>query len=305
MKIFIADKRTSFTDDQISLLQSKGEVTFIETSEDWKNNQEILTQEEKILALDPNVCEWSLSHDLLDKIPNIKAICVPTTRYGWIDPEYIKSKNILLTNVPKYSTESVAEHAIFQMLSLAKKIVMISSNNWKLDYDKHLGKAIKGKQMGIIGLGEIGTKIAEFGNGLGMNVCYWSRSSRDDRFEYLELKELLKTSDYLFLAVADNSETKNFLSNEMVDMVKKDACIISVTGNVAWDFNYVSEKVKKGDLYGIAVDDESTYVNSSEINIFVTPHMAWYTKDSVEEDYRIWVNSVISVIDGNPINTVN
>lgn len=155
MKIFIADKRESFTDNQVSLLQTKGDVTFIETPEDWKNNQEIYSQEEKILALDPNVCEWKLPHELLDRIPNVKAICVPTTRYGWVDPEYIKSKNIILTNVPKYSSESVAEHAIFQMLSLAKKIAMVSSNNWKLDYDKHLGQDITGKQMGIIGLGSI------------------------------------------------------------------------------------------------------------------------------------------------------
>lgn len=304
MKIFIADKRTSFTDEQVSLLQSKGEVTFIETPEDWKNDQEILTQEEKILALDPNVCEWNLSHEVLDKIPNIKAICVPTTRYGWVDPEYIKSKNIPLTNVPKYSTESVAEHAIFQMLSLAKKIVMVSSNNWKLDYDKHLGQDIKGKQIGIIGLGAIGTKIAELGKGLGMNISYWSRSSKDGRFEYKELDDLLSTSDYLFIAVADNSETKNFLGNDMVDKVKKAACIISVTGNVAWNFDYVSEKVEKGDLYGIAVDDESTYVNSPDVNIFVTPHMAWYTKDSVAEDYRIWVNNINSACDGYPENIV-
>lgn len=305
MKIFIADKRESFTDEQVSLLQTKGDVTFIETPEDWKFNQEIYAQEEKILALDPNVCEWKLSHELLDKISNVKAICVPTTRYGWADPEYIKSKNITLTNVPKYSTESVAEHAIFQMLSLAKKIAMVSSNNWKLDYEKHLGQDIKGKQMGIIGLGAIGTKIAEFGKGLGMNVCYWSRTSKDERFEYKELDNLLSTSDYVFLTVADNSETKNFLSKEMVNKIKKGTCIISVTGNVAWNFNYVSEKVKNGDLYGIAVDDESTYINSSDINILVTPHMAWYTKDSVAEDYKIWVESIVSVIDGKPINVVN
>lgn len=304
MKIFIADKSESFTDDQVSLLQTKGDVTFIQTPEDWKTNQEIYTQEEKILALDPGVCEWNLSHEILDNIPNVKAICVPTTRYSWVDPEYIKSKGIILTNVPKYSSESVAEHAIFQMLSLARKIAMVSSNNWKLDYGQHLGQNIARRQMGIIGLGSIGTKIAEFGKGLGMNVCYWSRASKDERFEYKELDDLLVTSDYIFVAVADNSETKNFLSKEMVDKAKKGACIISVTGNVAWDFDYVSEKVIDGNLYGIAVDDESIYVNSSNANILVTPHMAWYTKDSVAEDYRIWVENIVSAIDGEVQNKV-
>ena len=59
MKIIIADKKTSFTDEQISLLETKGDVVFIETNEEWKNTKEIFSEDEKVLALDPGVCDWS------------------------------------------------------------------------------------------------------------------------------------------------------------------------------------------------------------------------------------------------------
>ena len=58
MKIIIADKKTSFTDEQISLLETKGDVVFIETNEEWKNTKEIFSEDEKVLALDPGVCDW-------------------------------------------------------------------------------------------------------------------------------------------------------------------------------------------------------------------------------------------------------
>ena len=66
------------------------------------------------------------------------------------------------------------------MLAVSKKLPLIISNGWKLDWDKHLGYEIKGKSMGIIGLGDIGSRVAELGKGMGMDVCYWSRKSKDE-----------------------------------------------------------------------------------------------------------------------------
>lgn len=305
MKIFITDKESSFTKEQISLLQSKGDLVFIDTPESWKSNQEIYSQDEKVIALGPDVPEWKFPNELVDKIPNLKGVCLPTTGFGWVDGEYLRSKNIILANVPKYSTEAVAEHCILLMLALSKNLVMMINNNWTLDYDNHLGREIKGKRMGVIGLGAIGTRVAEFGMGMDMDVCYWSRSSRDDRFKYLELEELLKTSDYIFLTLAHNSETLNFLSKERLDLIKDGAYIINITGNELWNFEYAIEKVKNKSLAGIGMDGEKKDIKDYGCNILVTPSMAWYTKEALEEDTRIWVESILSVVDGEPINVVN
>jgi len=305
MKIIIADKKSSFTDKQISLLEKKGNVVFIETKEEWNKSKEIFSEDDKVLALDPGVCDWQFPNETIEKVPNLKGICLPTTRYTWVDGEYLKKKNIVLTNVPKYSTESVAEHAIFLMLSITKKLPLIISNGWKLDWDKHLGYEIKGKRIGIIGLGDIGSRVAELGKGMGMEVCYWSRKSKDERYTYLELDELIKSSDYIFLTIADGPETKEFLNKERIDMMKKNSYIINTTGNEVWDFNYAVEKVKDESIGGIGLDEDKVEMKDYGCNVMITPHIAWYTKESFEEDYRIWVECIISVVENNPINGVN
>lgn len=305
MKIIIADKKTSFTDKQISLLKEKGNVVFIETKEDWNKSKEIFSEEEKVLALDPGVCDWSFPNEIIDKVPNLKGICLPTTRFTWVDGEYLRKKNIVLTNVPKYSTESVAEHAIFLMLSITKKLPLIISNGWKLDWEKHLGYEIKDKRMGIIGLGDIGSRVAELGKGMGMDVCYWSRKSRDEKYTYLELEELIKSSDYIFLTIADGPETKEFMNKERIDMMKKNSYIINTTGNEVWDFNYAVEKVKDESIGGIGLDEDKIEMKDYGCNVMITPHIAWYTKESFVEDYRIWVECIISVVDNKPINAAN
>lgn len=305
MEIIIADKKTSFTTKQISNLEKKGNVVFIETNEDWNASKEIFSEEEKVLALDPGVCDWAFPNDVIDRSTNLKGICLPTTAYSWVDGKYLRKKNIVLTNVPKYSTESVAEHAIFLMLLITKKLPLIINNGWELDYDKHLGYQIKGKRMGIIGLGDIGSRVAELGAGIGMDVCYWSRKSKDSRYTYLDLEELLKTSDYIFLTIADGSETKEFMNKERINMMKKNSYIINTTGNGVWDFDYAVEKVKDESIGGIGLDEDKVKMKNYGCNVMITPHIAWYTKESFEEDYRIWVECILSVVDNSPINVAN
>jgi lactate dehydrogenase-like 2-hydroxyacid dehydrogenase len=305
MQIFITDKKETFTKDQISQLESKGEVIFIESPDEWKSNEQIRSEEEKILALGPDVVEWELSNEEIDKIPNLKAISLPTTGFGWIDGEYLRSKDIILTNVPKYSTEAVAEHCILLMLALSKNLVMVINNNWKLDFDNHLGAEIKKKRMGIIGLGAIGSRVAELGKGMGMDISYWSRSSRNEDYTYLELDELLKTSDYIFLTLAANDGTENFLNKERLDLVKEGSYIINITGNQLWDFDYAVERVQDKSLGGIALEGEKEDIKNYGCNVLVTPGMGWYTQEALDEDTRIWVESVLSVTNGSQINVVN
>jgi glycerate dehydrogenase len=305
MKIIIVNKKSEFTTDQIKTLKTRGDVTFIETSKEFNNTKSLYTQEEKIIALDPGISDWSFSNDLIDKIPNLKAVCLPTTKFGWVDGDYLRKKGIHLTSVPKYSTEAVAEHCILLMLNLSKRLPLVMNAGWKLDYDKHMGNEIKGANMGIIGLGDIGKRVAELGQGMGMNVAYWSRKTKDPSFEYKELENLIKTSDYLFLTISEDPDTKNFFSKEKVDLMKKTAFLINISGNDVWDFEYLSQKTKDKSIAGIALDDDRRGMEDSDANILITPHMAWYTKEAFAEDFRIWTECILSITNDDPINVVN
>ena len=305
MKIIIINKKIEFSEEQVKRLESLGDVVFIESSEELKNTKEFYSPDEKLIALDPGISEWSFPNDIIDKITSLKAVCLPTTKYEWVDGKHLKEKGIILTNVPKYSTESVAEHCILLMLGLSKRLPMVINAGWILDYDKHLGNEVKESNMGVIGLGDIGQRVAELGQGMGMNVSYWSRKTKDSRYEYKELDELIKTSDYIFLTISEGPETKNFFSKEKVDLVKKSSCVINISGDDVWDFDYLTKKTSEGGIAGMALDDDKRQMQGYKDNILITPHIAWYTKEAFKEDFRIWVECIRSIIENNPINVVN
>lgn len=305
MNIIVINPKKDFTAQQIATLEENGNLSFLETKEAYENSQILTEKGDKVVALGPELVDWSFPNEEIDKVAGLKAICLPTTGYAFIDGAYLRTKGTALTNVPKYSTQSVAEYAVSLMLNITKKLPLVLKNDWKIDYSSHEGWEVKGKTMGVVGLGSIGTRIAELGQAMGMNVVYWSQKSRDSRFEYKELDDLLKTADYVFPALAKNNETHNMLNKETIDLMKKGAFIVSITGEDIFDFDYAAEKVNRGELAGVATEHEKKSMYDYKGNVWITPPIAWFTKEAFDEDMRIWVNTIVSATKGNPINVVN
>jgi len=304
MKIIVINPKSDFSDSQISTLEAVGQITWIEAG-DYQSSSIFATSGDKIIAVGPELVNWEFPNEFIDKITNLKAICLPTTDFSWVDGAYLREEEILLTNVAKYSTESVAEYAISMMFNIAKKLPLIVKNNWKLDYDKHQGWEVKGKTMGIIGLGAIGARIAEIGKLIGMNVVYWSKNTRNENFEFKELDDLLQSSDYIFPTLAKNSETKNIINQEKINLIKKGASIISITGDKLFDLDFALSKIIDGSLDGIAIESEEKTISDFEGNVWVTPPIAWFTQEASSEDTRIWVENVLAVANGRAQNVVN
>lgn len=309
MKIFIVSPSNKFTDEQIDNLKKTGEVVFLENEHDFQLNKDIFLSGEKVFAIDPGIINWNFPNTLIDRIQNLHAICIPTTAYGWLDVKHLKDKGIILSNVPRYSTEAVAEYAISLLMNTVRKMALIVKNSWQPDLDQYLSVNIQGKTMAIIGLGDIGKRIAELGQALGMKIIYWSKQSRDDRFQYMEINDLLKTGDFIIPCLATNPETKNFMDYKKLDLLKYSSYIISVTGEELFDLDYATQLVSNGKLAGIGFESGKYSHGSYKLddfkgNVWVTPPVAWYTEQSVSEDYRIWVENIISASKGNPINIV-
>lgn len=304
MRIIVINAKSDFSSTQLEKLSSIAETVFTESNPNFSDSV-FSDEEEKIVAIGPEVVDWKISNEDLGKIVNLRAVCLPTTSYAWVDGEYLRTKNIPLTNVPQYSTESVAEYAIWLMLGLAKRIPLIAKNQWTLNYESHLGNEVKGKTMGVIGLGAIGSRIAEIGQSMGMKVIYWSRGARDDRFEYQELDSLLTNSDFIFPTLAKNKDTANILSETKLNLIKPNAHLVSITGDELFDLNYALQMVESGKLSGIAFEAEGKKMEEYKGNVLVTPPIAWYTKEALVEDMRIWIESISACADKNPINLVN
>jgi D-3-phosphoglycerate dehydrogenase len=128
---------------------------------------------------------------------------------------------------------------------LAKKLPVQLKNGGKTDFsNSFLGQNIYGKHIGIVGLGNIGTTVAYSMQKLGNNVSYWSRHSRNSDFSYLELSEIFKQCDIIFITLDINNETKKLITDKMVTSMKTSASLISASGKDIFNHHLVVENCR-------------------------------------------------------------
>ena len=251
---------------------------------------------DKTLLLDPDYFDWNLPKDFLSKINNLKCVCLTTTTASYVDEEYLINNNIKLLTIPKYSTNSVAEYLVFMMMCLAKKLPLQLKNNCKQDFsDKYLQIELTGKTVGVVGLGNIGNRICEITSGMGMQVLYWNRSIKNSQYEYCELKNLFEKADVIFITLANNTNTRNIITDELLKSMKKSAILISGTGLVLHNDKLVREMLKRGDLYGFGAEIPNGTYKDYDGNAMITSEYAWFTKEAIERRRIIIIENLLSL----------
>lgn len=264
--------------------------------------QELVSDEaDKVIALDPDVTDWSLDPAELGTIKNLKAICTQSTAFTWLSPEELKKKGIAVYNVPGFSTDSVAEYAIAMAIESARRLPLhlkAGSLVWATQ-----PMLLKGKTLGIVGLGKIGKRIAEIGKGFGMEVVYWSKNSRDDRFTLGSLEEVFSRVDVLIPALKDMKDGQRIITNDLLNRLKETAVVVRIVGGLI-DHEHVISRVEAGKLGGYAFEGEDAKDLNTKGNIWGVPAMAWYTKDSLESLLNGWVKNVIEAAKGGEVNRV-
>lgn len=307
MKLFIISPNieTFFSQDQIESLKKAGDTIFHKKITTYDEVPGLFEgSEDRILAIDPDFSDWKVPNEVIEKIPNLKAIVLQTTSFSWLGVDFAKSKNIPVVNLRGFSSIAVSEWATMMMFTLARRLPLVIKDDWKQDYTKHQGIELRGKTAGIVGLGNIGTAIAENCQGLGMNVQYWSKNSKDNRFKSVELDELIKTSDIILPVVAQNSETEGLITDEMLKSMKKSAIFVSVIHNV-YNHELLLQMTKEGDLYGYGFEDPKVRIADFEGNVWAGPELAWCTEDSMRKNAEQWVEAIINASKGEFPTKVN
>lgn len=307
MKIYITYTKNSFSKEQLEELEKIGEVIFLEDTFVLDKAPYLNNDDEKILVVDPDWYSWNINAEHLSKIKNIKGICLSTTAFDWIDLEYCTEKNITVTNIPKYSTDSVVEYAIFLMMCLAKKFPIQLKKDYKMEYSiPMLTTEISNKTVGIIGLGTIGSKVAEMCNSLGMNVIYWNRTEKNNNYKKVDLDTIFTTADYIIPTFATNNETKKIITDGLINKMNGNA-LINVINNPEEVCNHqllvrLAEEEKIS--YAFEIYDDGKKVYDYKGNIMATAPYAFYTKEAIERLVEIWCQNAISVIKDIPQNIV-
>lgn len=303
MEVYIISKKEDFLTEQIERLEKLGTVTFVdEVGVDLTKAPFMDSNQEKIIAVNPDYTGWKFPDEVIERIPNLKGIVLQTTGYSYIDLEFCKQKGIIVTNIPKYSTDAVAEYAMFLMLAVARKLPLQIKNEWKESFTKSMmQRQVSGRKAGILGLGSIGTRLAELLKGIGMQVSYWSKNTRNDNFEYEELEDLFETCDFIFPTFAVNGQTKLIITDKLIDSMKKSASIISIVGTEVFNLNTLLNKVKANEIYGLAFESPNDDIANYEGNVMITSPYAWYTKESFKNLIEKWTSVMESFATDNPI----
>ena len=315
MKIVILNE-CFFREEHISKLKELG---YVEIYKDTDNEEKAIKRigDADVIIADPFFTP--LNAKVMNSSKQLKFIALNTTGYDTIDLVSAKERNILVSNVPNYSTDAVAEHAIALMFSIIRKISLgdkeIRKNKFDADignptHKKYLGFNLKGKILGIIGLGNIGIRLSELAQGIGIKVIAYNRSKKEVKnVRIVGLDYLLKESDIISLNLALTKETEKIIGKQQLKLMKNNAILINTARGNLIDTEALYNALKNKDLGGAALDVISDIDNNHPIfnleNIVFTPHIAWFTKESFDNLAESIVNNVCSFVQENPVNVIN
>lgn len=253
--------------------------------------------------------------DVLRKCNKLKFIDVAFTGVDHVGLDAAKEKNIAVSNASGYSNEAVSELVIGTTLSLARNLRSVE-DRCREGKDKTglVGWEIKGKTVGIIGLGKIGTRTAELFHAFGATVLAQSRTHHDGIAEYIEQvtqEELLRRSDIVVLHCPLNDSTRGMINAEKLAMMKPTALLVNVARGPVVVEKDLAVALENGVIAGVAIDvfdKEPPLDTASPIlhapNCLVTPHVAFATQQSMSLRAEIVFDNLAKWMEGHQINTI-
>ncbi|MDI9440806.1 MAG: D-2-hydroxyacid dehydrogenase [Bacillota bacterium] len=257
----------------------------------------------------------------LDACPNVKFIGVLATGYNIVDVEAAKEKGIIVSNVPTYGTDSVAQFVFALLLEICHHVghhsQAVFEGRWTTNQDWCFWDypliELAGKTMGIIGFGRIGRATARIARAFGMEVVAHDNYAAGDTdgFRLVELDELLATSDVISLHVPLTPETKGLINKETIAKMKDGVIIINTARGPLIVEEDLKAALDSGKVYAAGLDVVSVEpIRKDNVlltckNVFLTPHIAWAPKESRQRLMDITVENLRQFMAGNPINVVN
>lgn len=257
-------------------------------------------------------------------LPDLRAIAVTATGYNIVDVAAARERGIPVSNVPIYSTDSVAQFTIAMLLAWAHRIEhhsdLVHAGEWTRSPDFCFWRTPQvewaGKTLGIIGFGRIGRRVGEIAHALGMRVVAFSRtnSAAPDYQPFAwagSLEELAAASDVIALHCPQTPENTGFINAHFIGHMKKGAVLINASRGGLVNEQDLAEALNSGRIAGAAVDVVSREPMQAENpllsarNCIITPHMAWTSLEARRRLMTVTVDNVRAFLAGHPTNVVN
>jgi len=229
---------------------------------------------------------------VLDRATRLRLVARPGTGLDNIDVEYAKSKGVTVVNSPESLVEAVAEQVVLMMLALSRKLVAadVGTRAGKWEKNALMGKELKGKVLGVVGLGRIGKRIAEISRTLGMSILFYDVISIPPEIvaplgaKVVGLDELFRNADYITLHVPMTPDTAHMIGAQRLGQMKKTAFLINTSRGGVIDEAALATALQNGAIAGAALDVFEKEPPAGPIltapNTILTPHIGGQTEEA-------------------------
>ncbi len=293
MKLVFLDTMTVGEISNLNLLEQFGDVSYYETT---TPQQTLMRVKDADVIITNKVV---IDRNTIEQSPYLKLICIAATGTNNVDKDAAKERGIAVKNVADYSTNSVAQGTFALLLHLLNQVSYFDKYVKEGSYSKSpiftwLGKSffeLNGKRFGIIGLGNIGRKVARIAEAFGAEVVYYSASGQNNNQPYLrlELEEFLKTSDIVSIHAPLNEYTTNLVNYERLSLMKRSAILINAGRGGIVNERDLAKALDEDVIAAAGVDvftKEPIHAENpllkikNKEKIVLTPHVTWASIES-------------------------
>ena len=263
----------------------------------------------------------NITEEVLQQLPKLKYIGELATGYNNIDIAAARARGVVVCNIPAYSTDSVAQHVFALLLNAATRVdhyaEAVRRGEWCKQQDFCYWDTplieLAGKTLGIVGLGHIGQKVAQIAHAMGMDIsAYTSKNSSDlpECIRKTTLEGLLSTSDVITLHCPLTAENTHMINVESLQKMRPGTILINTGRGALIDEQAVADALESGHLKAYCADvmtDEPPRKDNpllQQPKAYITPHVAWATREARERLMAIGVENIRKFIEGTPQNCV-
>ena len=307
---------TDLTEESLSLFKDANDITLRVISPDLQNLRDALSEADALIVRDDVLVDDAL----MSYAPKIKVIARMSAGLSGVDIDSASKRGIIVMNTPGVSAIAAGEHTLTLMLALSRRLpaahTSLKDGYWLLDRKQQAGTQLYDKTIGLIGMGRVGSIVAERCLAFGMQVLAYdpylhAEDITDRRIQLVGLKDVLTQSDYISLHVPLTAETRNLINPETISQMKPGIRLINTSNGGVLDEQAVATALKDGSIAGVAIDvfaEEPPY-NSPLVgldNVVHTPHIGDNTLEAMQNLSLQVVNQVLDALrDVDYRNVVN
>lgn len=257
----------------------------------------------------------------IEQLPHLKYIGVLATGYNVVDIKAAHERGIIVTNVPAYSTESVAQMVFAHLLTVTNRTEHYAiqnrkgrwTNNPDFSYSDTLLTEIAGKTIGIVGLGNIGKRVAQIALAFGLKVKAFTSKAAEtlpDGIQKADMQELFSTADVISLHCPLTDNTKHLINADTIGLMKKTAIVINTGRGPLVEDQAVADALENKRIAAYCADvltEEPPRADNpllKQQNAYITPHIAWATVEARVRLLQVAIENVRAFLSGTPQNVV-